>query len=126
MMVKVSKGPKMIRYRDIKYYGLIGSVAIVLLFGVSKNGWLELTAKAEESSTTNQTEKIVSGILKKWDLKKQQGLIVTDLGEPVFFDIPQNTRMTTLSTGQQVTAKFTLQGQLITIIETPIPELKHP
>lgn len=104
----------------------LASVTVVLVLGMWEIGLHGPTAKAQDSSSTKQQEKVVSGVLKKWDLKEQQGMIVTDLGEPVFFDIPQVNRMTKLSQGQQVTAKFDLQGNLITIIETPVPELKHP
>ncbi|GJL62514.1 MAG: hypothetical protein NPIRA04_11680 [Nitrospirales bacterium] len=108
-----------------KLLGPMVCVATFFLLGISENG-LHGTAHAQVPSSTNQQEKVVSGILKKWDVKEHQGMILTDLGEPVFFDIPQTNRMTKLSQGQQVTAKFDLQGNLITIIETPVPELKHP
>ena len=103
----------------------LASVSLVLVSSQWENGLSGFTVKAQETLPISQSEKIVSGILKKWDLKEQQGMIVTALGEPIFFDIPEQKTLMKLSQGQRVTAKFDLQGRLITIIETPVPELKH-
>ena len=108
-----------------KWYGV--SFFTLLLYGSVVAEFIPSVAGiAQEPSMETQSEKIITGILEKIELKEKRGQIKTALGEPVFFSIRSAKQLNNLSEGQHVTAKLDLRGQLITIIETPAPELQHP
>jgi preprotein translocase subunit YajC len=76
-------------------------------------------AAAEEYET-------VSGILGKVDLVQNKGLITTDLGREVTFEIVKPELFLNLSPGQRVTLKLDTRQRAIRVMESTAPELPPP
>lgn len=81
--------------------------------------YLFAEAAAEEYET-------VSGILGKVDLVQNKGLITTDLGREVTFEIVKPELFLNLSPGQRVTLKLDTRQRAIRVMESTAPELPPP
>lgn len=68
----------------------------------------------------------VSGILEKVDLVKNEGLITTDLGREVPFEIVKPELFLNLSAGQRITLKLDAGHRAIRVMESAAPELPPP
>ena len=66
---------------------------------------------------------IVSGVLAKVDLIAKQGLLTTDLGREVAFQIPKPELFLNLSVGQRVTLKLDELQQAVRVMDTTAPEI---
>ena len=68
----------------------------------------------------------VSGVLEKVDLIAKQGLLKTDLGREVAFQIPKPELFLNLSVGQRVTLKLDDRQQAVRVMDTTAPEIPPP
>ena len=68
----------------------------------------------------------VSGVLEKVDLIAKQGLLKTDLGREVAFQIPKPELFLNLSVGQRVTLKLEDRQQAVRVMDTTAPEIPPP
>jgi hypothetical protein len=69
---------------------------------------------------------IVTGTLTTLDLKAGKGMLKTDLGKPVFFDLVRPDLFQSVSVGQRVSIGLTENGQVVKVMETPPAELMAP
>ncbi len=69
---------------------------------------------------------VVTGTLIKLDLSSMKGLVQTDLGRPVFFDITKPHLFQNLSLGDRVTVELDEQGQVNKVIGSSVPEFLSP
>ncbi len=65
---------------------------------------------------------MVSGTLLNWDLETSRGLLTTDLGRPVFFDVPKAYLFETVAQGGRVTLQLDEQGRAIKVMDTAITD----
>ncbi|OQW32255.1 MAG: hypothetical protein A4E19_19680 [Nitrospira sp. SG-bin1] len=69
---------------------------------------------------------VVTGILDQLDFDNGKGLLKTDLGKPIFFDMARPELFRRLSIGQRVTIGMNEQGQAVKVMEVPPVELPIP
>lgn len=68
----------------------------------------------------------VTGTLATLDLKVGKGMLKTDLGKPIFFDLVRPDLFQSVSVGQHVSIVLNEQGQAVKVMETPPAELLTP
>jgi hypothetical protein len=67
-------------------------------------------------------ETVVSGTLVKLDLESLRGLITTDLGKPVFFEVPKAYLFENVMVGARITVQLDEQGRAIKVMDTSLPD----
>ncbi len=87
-------------------------------------------ADAGEQATNDHEQSIahhtVTGTLTTLDLKVGKGMLKTDLGKPIFFDLVRPDLFQSVSVGQHVSIVLNNQGQAVKVMETPPAELLTP
>ncbi len=78
------------------------------------------------ADTATDPQDTVSGVLVQVDLIAKQGLLTTDLGREVAFQIPKPELFLNLSVGQRVTLKLDDRQQAIRVMDTTAPEIPPP
>ncbi len=74
----------------------------------------------------NTSQHLISGTLDQLDFDTKKGLLKTDLGKPIFFEIVRPELFRRLSVGQHVTIGMNEQGQAVKVMELPPVELPVP
>jgi hypothetical protein len=69
---------------------------------------------------------IESGTLIKLDLSSLRGLLTTDLGRPVFFDVPKAYLFENVIVGARITVQLDQDGQAIKVMDTALPDMVLP
>lgn len=92
--------------------------------------WESGRANAEERSTHEHEQSAahhtVTGTLATLDLKVGKGMLKTDLGKPIFFDLTRPDLFRSISVGQHVSIVLNQKGQAVKVMETPPAELITP
>ncbi len=99
-----------------------GSVYLILTISLV----CSLVTRAELAHADNRSGSDfheVTGTLEALDLTNMKGLVKTDLGKPVFFQVIRPELFTGLSIGQRITVRLDAQGAAMKVIVIPIPEL---
>ena len=96
----------------MKRLRLIVTVAVIL--GLSPMAASTVRAQDDDS--------VVSGTLVKLDLETLRGLLTTDLGRPVFFDVPKAYLFENVTQGARITLKLDEQGRAIKVMDTSIAD----
>jgi hypothetical protein len=97
-------------------------------------GWLIIAcgiqtpvmAHAESSQSSEKQVHVITGTLEELDLSTMKGMIKTDLGKPVFFEITKPELFKGLSVGERVSVQVDDKGRAMKVIDMPVPELKKP
>ena len=81
-------------------------------------------AQAQQSAEVSPSDEspvhhVVTGTLDQLDFNSGKGLLKTDLGKPIFFQIVRPELFRRLSVGQRVTIGVDEQGQAIKVMEIP-------
>ena len=79
-----------------------------------------------QSDRQNTSREVVTGTLIKLDLSTMKGLVQTDLGRPVFFEVSKPHLFKNLSPGDRVTVELDHQGQVNKVIGSSLPEFLSP
>lgn len=106
----------------------LGLAALVLVWDIDHPGYAVPTVPTTETSTGEDRpfDHVVTGILDQLDFSTGKGLLKTDLGKPVFFEMVRPELFRRLSVGQRVTIGMNEQGQAVTVMEIPPPEIPTP
>ena len=80
----------------------------------------------DQGASQSSDDHTVSGILSNLDLKTGKGMLKTDLGKPIFFDLVRPDLFQSVSVGQRVSIVLNKQGQAVKVMETPPAELPTP
>ncbi|MGZ8386312.1 MAG: hypothetical protein ACXWWI_10145 [Nitrospira sp.] len=83
----------------------------------------EHETKEHEQSTAHHT---VTGTLTTLDLKAGKGMLKTDLGKPLFFNLVRPDLFQSVSVGQRVSVTLTEDGQVVKVMEAAPAELPGP
>lgn len=83
----------------------------------------EHATNEQEQSTAHHT---VTGTLTTLDLKAGKGMIKTDLGKPLFFNLVRPDLFQSVSIGQRVSITLTEDGQVVKVMEAAPAELPGP
>lgn len=68
-------------------------------------------------------DSVISGTLVKLDLDTLRGLLTTDLGRPVFFDIPKVYLFENVTQGARITLRLDDQGRAVKVMDTSIADI---
>ena len=77
-----------------------------------------LAAEAAESELL-----LVSGILLKLDLPNNRGLMTTDLGRPIYFEVPKAYLFENVIVGARISLRLDEDGRAIKVMDTSIPDV---
>ena len=66
---------------------------------------------------------LVSGTLLKLDLTAGRGLLRTDLGRPIYFDVPKAYLFENVIVGARIALRLDDQGRALRVMDTAIPDL---
>ncbi len=83
----------------------------------------EHATNEQEQSTAHHT---VTGTLTTLDLKAGKGMLKTDLGKPLFFNLVRPDLFQSVSVGQRVSVTLTEDGQVVKVMEAAPAELPGP
>jgi hypothetical protein len=81
------------------------------------------TPLASHALQPEPVETVVSGTLVKLDLESLRGLLTTDLGKPVFFDVPKAYLFENVTVGARITLQLDEQGRAVKVMDTSLPDL---
>jgi hypothetical protein len=83
---------------------------------------LGLSPMAASGVRAQDDDSVVSGTLMKLDLDSLRGLLTTDLGRPVFFDIPKVYLFENVTQGARITLQLDEQGRAVKVMDTSIAD----
>jgi hypothetical protein len=66
---------------------------------------------------------LVSGTLVKLDLDAGRGLLKTDLGRPIYFEVPNVHLFENVIVGARIALRLDDQGRALRVMDTSIPDL---
>jgi hypothetical protein len=66
---------------------------------------------------------LVSGTLLKLDLTAGRGLLRTDLGRPIYFDVPKAYLFENVIVGARIALRLDEDGRALRVMDTAIPDL---
>jgi hypothetical protein len=66
---------------------------------------------------------LVSGTLLKLDLSAGRGLLRTDLGRPIYFDVPKAYLFENVIVGARIALRLDEEGRAVRVMDTSIPDL---
>jgi hypothetical protein len=69
---------------------------------------------------------LVSGTLLKLDLSNGRGLLKTDLGRPIYFDVPNAYLFENVIVGARIALRLDEEGRAIKVMDTSIPDVVVP
>jgi hypothetical protein len=65
----------------------------------------------------------VSGTLLKLDLATGRGVLRTDLGRPIYFDVPNVYLFENVIVGARIALRLDDQGRAVKVMDTSLPDL---
>jgi hypothetical protein len=80
-------------------------------------------AIAVGAETNDAALHLVSGTLSKLDLPNSRGLLTTDLGRPIYFDVPKAYLFENVTVGARISLRLDEHGRAIKVMDTSIPDL---
>lgn len=66
---------------------------------------------------------VMSGTLVKLDLDNLRGLLTSDLGKPVFFEVPNAYLFENIMVGARITLRLDEYGRAVKVMDTSLPDL---
>lgn len=75
---------------------------------------------------TQQPAHVVTGTLTMLDLSARKGMLKTDLGKPIFFEVGRADHFARLSIGDRVTVQLDDEGRTVKVIEALPAEVHEP
>ena len=72
---------------------------------------------------TEGTLHLVSGTLLKLDLTAGRGMLRTDLGRPIYFDVPKAYLFENVIVGARIALRLDDQGRALKVMDTSLPDL---
>jgi len=97
------------------------SVLLLLLTAVPS-----LSGDAQVALEQPQAEHRVTGLLANLDLSAGKGMLMTDLGKPIFFRLERPDLFARLSVGDRVTVQLDDEGRAVKVIEALPAEVHEP
>jgi hypothetical protein len=66
---------------------------------------------------------LVSGTLMKLDLSRGKGLLTTDLGRPIYFEVPKAYLFENVTVGARIALRLDEYGRAIKVMDTSVPDV---
>jgi hypothetical protein len=102
------------------------AVRALLIMGLIGLPGMSASAEVAVGGESEQSGMVVSGTLEELDLTRMKGLLKTELGKPIFFQVTTPQLFERLTVGQKVTIQVDQEGRATKVIDTPVPELTQP
>jgi hypothetical protein len=67
--------------------------------------------------------RVVSGTLLKLDLENNRGVLRTDLGGPIYFDVPKAYLFENVIVGARISLRLDEEGRAIKVMDSSIPDV---
>jgi hypothetical protein len=100
-------------------------VKIIWLLALLLCAFSLATALAASPESMGQDSHVIIGTLKELDLPKMSGKITTDLDQTVAFTIKSPDLFKGVAVGERIAVRLDDHGQVLKVMETTIPELRH-
>jgi hypothetical protein len=100
----------------------LGICATVFLSGVLAAEWCQPVMSATAEGTEASLH-LVSGTLVKLDLSTGRGLLRTDLGRPIYFDVPKAYLFENVIVGARIALRLDDEGRAVRVMDTSVPDL---
>lgn len=97
--------------------------AFATLFLCAVLTWTMSLPSAHAAEGTEGQLHLVSGTLLKLDLSTGRGLLSTDLGRPIYFDVPKAYLFENVIVGARIALQLDDQGRALRVMDTSIPDL---
>jgi hypothetical protein len=81
------------------------------------------TGEGKTGEAKEGTLHLVSGTLLKLDLTAGRGLLRTDLGRPIYFDVPKAYLFENVIVGARIALRLDEDGRALRVMDTAIPDL---
>ena len=78
---------------------------------------------AMRAEGTDGTLHLVSGTLIKLDLDTGRGMLRTDLGRPIYFDVPKAYLFENVIVGAHIALRLDDQGRALKVMDTSLPDV---
>ena len=66
---------------------------------------------------------LVAGTLSKLDLRSGMGILTTDLGQPIYFEVIKAYLFENVTVGARITVRLDREGQAVRVMDTSIPDV---
>lgn len=97
------------------------------LWAAGITGWASASSQDVQTVVEQQQPAhLVTGTLAMLDLTAGKGMLKTDLGKPIFFDVGRPEQFSRLSIGDRVTVQLDDEGRTIKVIEAGPAEVHEP
>lgn len=103
---------------------VMGALTAGLLFGTLAE--FQIHRLAPVHAETAEEYDTVSGTLGTVNLADKKGMLTTDVGKEVAFQIVKPELFINLSVGQRITLKLDKQGRAVRVMDSAAPELPPP
>ncbi|ALA59005.1 hypothetical protein [Nitrospira moscoviensis] len=84
--------------------------------------WCSLPTHAAPAAAPDEPI-VLSGTVTQLDLSRLRGLLITDLGKPVFFDVPNAYLFENVTVGARITLQLDDYGRAVKVMDTALPDL---
>jgi hypothetical protein len=92
--------------------------AALIALAVMLSPWATVVVQAGQDDPI-----VLSGTLVKLDLEQLRGQLTTDLGKPVFFDVPKAYLFENVTVGARITVQLDAYGRAVKVMDTSLPDL---
>jgi len=79
--------------------------------------------EARGADTQTEALHLVAGTLSKLDLTKGRGLLTTDLGRPIYFDVPNPYLFENVTVGARIALRLDDHGRAVKVMDSAVPDL---
>lgn len=94
-------------------------VAAVLMLGAAS--WSQQSVGIAEPGDSGLH--LVAGTLSKLDLRSGTGLLTTDLGQPIYFEVAKAYLFENVTVGARITVRLDRDGHAVRVMDTSIPDV---
>lgn len=94
-------------------------IAAVLILGAAS--WSQQRVGVAEPGDAGLH--LVAGTLSKLDLRSGTGILTTDLGQPVYFEVAKAYLFENVTVGARITVRLDREGQAVRVMDTSIPDV---
>ena len=101
---------------------LLRACATIFMSAVLAAGWSQPLVSAAGEGTEKALH-LVSGTLLKIDLATGRGLLRTDLGRPIYFDVPKAYLFENVIVGARIALRLDEEGRAVKVMDTSVPDL---
>ncbi|HEY6084980.1 MAG TPA: hypothetical protein VIU63_06265 [Nitrospira sp.] len=77
---------------------------------------------AQGAEVNDASLHLVSGTLSKLDLSNGRGLLTTDLGRPIYFDVPKAYLFENVTVGARIALRLDEYGRALRVMDTSIAD----